>query len=172
MLKCKQSDTSRLCMRYHALERFRSHFGSSRFITASISLLSMVKSAKSSEKKHLQVVRKRPAEATGQQQQQQQQQQQRAPSSRASPVPAKEAALPDWYGEANGELQNEVFLVTAAKLVNEKDRAENALEVKLPPLRDPATLSKLEFRTALQDSLMFTVPLCETILVQFVASCS
>ena len=138
-------------MRYHALERFRSHFGSSRFITASISLLSMVKSAKSSEKKHLQVVRKRPAEATGQQQQQQQQQ--RAPSSRASLVPAKEAALPDWYGEANGELQNEVFLVTAAKLVNERDRAENALEVKLSPLRDPATLSKLEFRTALQDSI-------------------
>ena len=43
--------------------------------------------------------------------------------------------------------------MTAAKLVNEKGRAENALEVKLPPLRDPATLSKLEFRTALQDSI-------------------
>ena len=136
-VKCTQSDTSRLCMRYHALERFRSHFGSSRFITGTISLLSMFKSATSSEKKHVQVVRKRPAAATGQHLQQ------LALSSRASPVTAKEAALPDWYGEANVELQNGVFLVTAAKLVNEKDRAENASEVKLPPLRDPATLSKL-----------------------------
>ena len=31
------------------------------------------------------------------------------------------AEKPDWYGEANATVQNEVFLVTAAKLVNEED---------------------------------------------------
>ena len=68
-------------------------------------------------------------------------------------APAEEAVVPEWFGEADAEKQNRVFLVTAAKLVNESDHLEAAGDSKPPPLRDPATITKLEFRKALQDSI-------------------
>ena len=70
--------------------------------------------------------------------------------SQQSPVPPP---LPDWYGESNKESNNQVYLVTAAKLVNENDQIELVGENAPPPLKDPASISKLEFRTALQDSI-------------------
>ena len=69
------------------------------------------------------------------------------------PPPALAPVLPDWYGESNEESQNQVYLVTAAKLVNEKEQVEHVGEQAPPPLKDPASISKLEFRTALQDSI-------------------
>ena len=66
---------------------------------------------------------------------------------------AGETAMPDWYGEANAEQQNQVFLVTAAKLVNEADEVRAVEDQKPPPLRDPACITKEEFREALQDSI-------------------
>ena len=63
------------------------------------------------------------------------------------------AEKPEWYGEADPTVQIEVFLVTAAKLVNAEDCPEEGGEGEPPPLRDPATISKVEFREALQDSI-------------------
>ena len=67
--------------------------------------------------------------------------------------PDMKTELPDWYGEANAESQTQVFLVTAAKLVNEEDQTENVEDEEPPPLRNPSTITKLEFRTALQDAI-------------------
>ena len=61
--------------------------------------------------------------------------------------------MPDWYGEADAEQQNQVFLVSAAKLVNEKDEVKANEDPKPPPLRDPASITKEEFRKAMQDSI-------------------
>ena len=66
---------------------------------------------------------------------------------------ADEVAVPAWLGEADAEKQNQVVLVTAAKLVNEKDDVETVGDSKPLPLRDPASITKLEFRKALQDSV-------------------
>ena len=66
---------------------------------------------------------------------------------------AQEAEVPEWYGVADDEAQNQVFLVTAAKLVNEEDKVEMDGEQQPPPLKDPATITKLEFRKAIQDSV-------------------
>ena len=83
------------------------------------------------------------------------------PAAAAVPIPpcelplladAGETAMPDWYGEANAEQQNQVFLVTAAKLVNEADEVRAVEDQKPPPLRDPACITKEEFRESLQDS--------------------
>ena len=67
--------------------------------------------------------------------------------------PALAPVLPDWYGESNEESQNQVYLVTAAKLVNEKEDVEHAGGDAPPPPKDPASISKMEFRKALQDSI-------------------
>jgi hypothetical protein len=105
------------------------------------------------------VVRKRPAAAGLQQQPPLKRpagaasQQEPAPCANAPRAPAAEVGLPDWFGEANTEAQQEVYLVTAAKLVNDKDQPESIGEQSPPPLRDPASLSKSEFRAALQDSI-------------------
>ena len=72
---------------------------------------------------------------------------------RKRPSSAEEAVLPDWYGDSDEQSQLQVYLVTAAKLVDDNDHVENVGELKPPPLRDPATVSKLEFRTALQDNI-------------------
>ena len=60
------------------------------------------------------------------------------------PLPA---AKPDWYDAPDEKAQLAVYLVTAAKLVNEEDLQSD------PPLRDPARISKPEFHAALLDSL-------------------
>ena len=72
--------------------------------------------------------------------------------------PVSEATLPiteepEWYGESDPTAQNQVFLVTAAKLVNAEDNPGQGGDGVPPPLRDPATLSKRDFREALQDSI-------------------
>lgn len=54
---------------------------------------------------------------------------------------------PLWYGEADAQKQLEVYLVTAAKLVNDEDEDSD------PPLKDPAKITKKQFREALFDSL-------------------
>ena len=55
------------------------------------------------------------------------------------PPEASPAAKPDWYDAADAKAQLAVYLVTAAKLVNEEDLQSS------PPLRDPARISKQEF---------------------------
>ena len=60
---------------------------------------------------------------------------------------APPTAPPDWYTEPDDKAQLMVYLVTAAKLVNEED-----LEAD-PPLRDPAMIGKGEFHAAVVDSL-------------------
>ena len=101
-------------------------------------------------------VRKRPAAAAGVQQSAckrpaaAESQQLPAPSTKP---PDMKTELPDWYGEANAESQNQVFLVTAAKLVNEEDQTQNVEDETPPPLRNPSTITKLEFRAALQDAI-------------------
>ena len=95
------------------------------------------------------VVRKRPAAAGWPQQ---------PPCKRpaaAVPQPESEgkAESPAWYGEADGLAQNQVFLVTAAKLVNEENKDEGTGGQMLPPLKDPSTITKVQFRAALQDSI-------------------
>ena len=60
---------------------------------------------------------------------------------------ASPAAKPDWYDAADDKAQLAVYLVTAAKLVNEEDLQSS------PPLRDPARISKQEFHKAVIDSL-------------------
>ena len=60
---------------------------------------------------------------------------------------APPTARPDWYTEPDDKAQLMVYLVTAAKLVNEED-----LEAD-PPLRDPAMIGKGEFHAAVVDSL-------------------
>ena len=45
----------------------------------------------------------------------------------------------DWYDQADPNVQNEVFLVTAASILNAEDN------VKEPALRDPSLISKEEF---------------------------
>ena len=105
----------------------------------------MVKIAKKVKKRQPQVVRKRPAA------ERQPQVVRKGPA--AATALGEEAVVPDWYGEADGVLQKQIFLVTAAKLVDEKDHLEKAGELKPPPLRNPANVSKVEFRTALQDSV-------------------
>ena len=70
------------------------------------------------------------------------------------PGPDEQADRPDWYGTADPATQNQVFLVTAAKLVNHEDQLEGGGgEGALPRLKHPAKISKVEFRTALQDSI-------------------
>jgi len=56
------------------------------------------------------------------------------------------SARPDWYNEADDKARLQNYLVTAAKLVNEEDTSAD------PPLRDPAKLTKEEFKEALFDS--------------------
>ena len=51
------------------------------------------------------------------------------------PATAKDTEVPEWYGVADLEAQNQVFLVTAAKLVNEEDRVNMDGEGKPAPLR-------------------------------------
>ena len=46
-----------------------------------------------------------------------------------------------------------VYLVTAAKLVNAEDLVQKAGDQPLIALRDPSTISKKQFREALQDSV-------------------
>ena len=76
------------------------------------------------------------------------------PLSTAAPAAAAQGAcLPEWFDEADSEAQNEVFLVTGAKLLNDRDEPEDIDEKSPPPLKDPATTSKAEFRKALQDSI-------------------
>ena len=69
------------------------------------------------------------------------------------PALAREDDPPEWFGEVNLVAQNEVFLVTAAKLLNDQDDAEDIEDQRPPPLKDPAALSKGEFRKALEDSI-------------------
>ena len=90
-------------------------------------------------------LRKRPAAAISQP----------LPTPCATPPPAlaEESVLPDWYGEADEDVQRGVYLVTAAKLVNAKDPVQDAGEQPLIALRDPSTISKKQFREALQDSI-------------------
>lgn len=55
---------------------------------------------------------------------------------------------PDWFDKAPDEyVQLHVYLVTAAKLVNDEDTVQD------PPLKDPAELDKQQFHEALLDSL-------------------
>ena len=56
-------------------------------------------------------------------------------------------AQPDWLDKPDESLQNEVFLVTASKLLHGDDADAD------PPLKDPSGISKHEFRAALQDSM-------------------
>ena len=81
------------------------------------------------------------------------QQQQRDLPAQSTPTLPKHIDVPEWYGVADVEAQKQVFLVTAAKLVNEEDRVEKDMEQSPPSLKDPATISKREFRIALQDSI-------------------
>ena len=61
---------------------------------------------------------------------------------------------PDWDVEPDPKVQIQVFLVTAAKLVNDRDTpAEpDSSEDNIPALVDPASISKAHFRKAIQDS--------------------
>ena len=64
----------------------------------------------------------------------------------------EQARRPDWYTEPDNKVQLMVYLVTAAKLVNEEDCEAD------PPLRDPANITKQEFHEAVMDSL--ANPIC------------
>ena len=46
-----------------------------------------------------------------------------------------------------------MFLVTAAELVNDEDQTKKNGDEEPPPLKDPCTISKPEFRVALMDSI-------------------
>ena len=61
----------------------------------------------------------------------------------------QEAEAPEWYGVADVEAQDEVFLATAAKLVNDEDKVEMDGDQKPHPLKDLATIAKLDFRKAI-----------------------
>ena len=69
---------------------------------------------------------------------------------------ASPAAKPDWYDAADDKAQLAVYLVTAAKLVNEEDLQSS------PPLHEPARLSKQEFHKVVIDSLAKPVACCWT----------
>ena len=75
-----------------------------------------------------------------------------APPKEASAPPVQED-LPEWYGESDVDAQIQVFLVTAAKSVNAEKETDDGGGQGLTPLKDPAKISKREFRTALQDSI-------------------
>ena len=62
---------------------------------------------------------------------------------------------PDWEGESDPKAQVQIFLVTAAKLVNDRETSADAANVDddLPPLVDPASVSKADLRKAIQDSV-------------------
>ena len=66
---------------------------------------------------------------------------------KAIPSKADTAEKPDWYDQADPDVQNEVFFVTAASILNAEDN------VKGPALRDPSLISKEEFQAALFDSV-------------------
>ena len=61
--------------------------------------------------------------------------------------------LPDREGESDPKAQVQIFLVTAAKLVNDRETSADAANVDddLPPLVDPASVSNADFRKAFQD---------------------
>ena len=75
------------------------------------------------------------------------------PSASADSTPASvpdappSSEKPDWLDEPDEDVQNEVFLVTASKLLHGDDADAD------PPLKDPAGISKRDFRLALQDSI-------------------
>ena len=61
--------------------------------------------------------------------------------------------LPDWEGESDSKAQVQIYLVIGAKLVNDRETSAAAANVDddLPPLVDPASISKADFRKAFQD---------------------
>ena len=63
--------------------------------------------------------------------------------------------LPDCEGESDSKAHVQIYLVTAAKLVNDRETSADAANVDddLPPLFDPASVSKADFRKAMQDSV-------------------
>ena len=60
---------------------------------------------------------------------------------------------PEWYNASDSKAQLQVFLVTAAKLVNDEEHASEDAADSLPPLVDPCTLSKAAFHQAITDGL-------------------
>ena len=61
----------------------------------------------------------------------------------------------DWEGGSDPKAQVQIFLVTAAKLVNDREDSADAAKVDddVPPLVDPASVSKDDLRKAIQDSV-------------------
>ena len=61
----------------------------------------------------------------------------------------------DWEGGSDPKAQVEIFLVTAARLANDREGSADAAKVDddLPPLVDPASIGKADFRKAIQDSV-------------------
>ena len=67
--------------------------------------------------------------------------------------PAAAQAKPDWYDVPDGTARLMNYLVTASKLLHEEDVVAD------PPLRDPADITKAEFKSALMDSIANPVPI-------------
>ena len=63
------------------------------------------------------------------------------------PCLEKTLETPDWFDEPDEAAQSEVFLVTAASIVNDQDKEDGA------PLRDPSAATKEDFQKALFDSI-------------------
>ena len=63
--------------------------------------------------------------------------------------------LLDWESGSDAKAQAQIFLVTAAKLINDREDSADAAKVDddLPPLVDPASVSKADLRKAIQDSV-------------------
>ena len=68
-------------------------------------------------------------------------------SAAEAPAVSTPSDQPDWLDESDPESQNEVFLVTAAAVLSDKDQEDG------DPLRDPSQVSKEEFQAALFDSI-------------------
>lgn len=125
----------------------------------SVLALAMVKIVKTAARERSQqTVRKRPAGFVVQQEPAPKRpaadvQRQPPSAANASEAQSQEGGVPDWYEEEDAEAQIQVYLVTASKLVEEVAAVQDASEQTPLPLRDPSTISKLEFRRALQDSI-------------------
>ena len=64
-----------------------------------------------------------------------------------APVAPTSFAKPDWLDEPDETAQISVYLATGSKLLHRDDAQPD------PPLKDPASVSRRDFRLALQDSI-------------------